>query len=242
MASGRRKRHFASRQRLECASLLALWSLGGLTLLWATASCRIPNAGAPAEPSRPCLRRGERMHQTGNGGRVSGHGQPLSFFRTRWDPEPSPVGRGVLTAPRAKQHICDVRGGLRTARPAFRFMESEHLQNFDVSWGHEPEIRNSFAIKSRVFRFMGSFLSFSQCNKNINLVWQGAMSPGRRSRNQIAAKHPASNIEHPTFNEPSYRAEFDIRRRMFGVGCLIPCGLDRRREGFMRERFALRSR
>ncbi|PYM13100.1 MAG: hypothetical protein DME18_09790 [Verrucomicrobia bacterium] len=43
---------------------------------------------------------------------------------------PRTVGRGVLTAPRP--------GGLGTARPALRFMESEHLQRLDVRWDHEP--------------------------------------------------------------------------------------------------------
>ena len=55
----------------------------------------------------------------------------LSFFRMRWDHEPPQrVGRGVLTAPRP--------GGLGTARPTLGFMEREHLQNLDVSWGNEP--------------------------------------------------------------------------------------------------------
>src|SRR6185295_16810332 len=34
------------------------------------------------------------------------------------------------------------------------FMESEHLQNVDVSWGHEPEIRKALEIKECMFRFM----------------------------------------------------------------------------------------
>src|SRR5438093_7249535 len=42
---------------------------------------------------------------------------PLSVFRMHWDHEPRQlVGRGVLTAPRL--------GGLGTARPTLRFMES----------------------------------------------------------------------------------------------------------------------
>src|SRR2546429_7925751 len=40
------------------------------------------------------------------------------------------AGRDVLTAPWL--------GGLGTARPTCRFMESKHLQKLDVSWGHEP--------------------------------------------------------------------------------------------------------
>ena len=34
------------------------------------------------------------------------------------------------------------------------FMEREHLQNVDVSWGHEPKIRKALEIKECMFRFM----------------------------------------------------------------------------------------
>ena len=33
-------------------------------------------------------------------------------------------------------------------------MEREHLQNLDVSWGHEPKIRKALEIKESMFRFM----------------------------------------------------------------------------------------
>src|SRR5207249_1551098 len=34
------------------------------------------------------------------------------------------------------------------------FMESEHLQNSDVSWGHEPGLRKSLDCRQTTFRFM----------------------------------------------------------------------------------------
>jgi hypothetical protein len=36
------------------------------------------------------------------------------------------------------------------------FMESEHLQNIDVSWGHEPKVRKALEIKECMFRFLES--------------------------------------------------------------------------------------
>ncbi len=33
-------------------------------------------------------------------------------------------------------------------------MESEHLQNSDVSWGHEPGLRKSLDCRQTTFRFM----------------------------------------------------------------------------------------
>src|SRR5438046_10631406 len=76
-------------------------------------------------------------------------GSLLSLLRMHWGHEPRQlVGRGVLTAPRP--------GGLGTARPTLRFMESEHLQNSDVSWGHEPGLRKSLDCRQTTFRFMES--------------------------------------------------------------------------------------
>ena len=39
--------------------------------------------------------------------------------------------------------------------PGWKFMEREHLQFFDVSCGHEPEMRNRLEINDCIFRFMG---------------------------------------------------------------------------------------
>ena len=62
-------------------------------------------------------------------------GSPLSFFRMHWDQEPSGlVGRDVPIAPLAETG----GGALGETRPTLRFMEREHLQKLDVSWGHEP--------------------------------------------------------------------------------------------------------
>ena len=36
------------------------------------------------------------------------------------------------------------------------FMESEHLPNADVSWGHEPEMHKPLEFNERILRFMGS--------------------------------------------------------------------------------------
>src|SRR5207253_3265748 len=38
-----------------------------------------------------------------------------------------------------------------------RFMESEHIQNLDVSWGHEPGLCKSLDCRQTTFRFMESF-------------------------------------------------------------------------------------
>src|SRR6266542_2486104 len=60
---------------------------------------------------------------------------PLSLFRMHWDHEPRQlVGRGVLTAPRL--------GGLGTARPTLRFMETHQTPSINCfSFGSSPNDR-----------------------------------------------------------------------------------------------------
>src|SRR6266480_6413210 len=69
-----------------------------------------------------------------------------SLLRMHWDHEPdwrpSPC---PLPARRGE-------GGRRPGEG--RFMESEHLQNSDVSWGHEPGLRKSLDCRQTTFRFM----------------------------------------------------------------------------------------
>src|SRR5438874_5052899 len=50
---------------------------------------------------------------------------------------------------------------LWTPSASRRFMESEHLQNSDVSWGHEPGLRKSLDCRQTTFRFMESLHDFS---------------------------------------------------------------------------------
>src|SRR6266542_6153991 len=76
------------------------------------------------------------------GGRERGRGRedgswkaPFRFFRMHWDHEP---GRARCPHRAADQTtVCDVRGGLRTARPTLRFMESP-LSFFRMHWDDEP--------------------------------------------------------------------------------------------------------
>ena len=44
-------------------------------------------------------------------------------------------------------------------------MESEHLQNSDVSWGHEPGLRKSLDCRQTTFRFM------ERPSEDYSLVW-----------------------------------------------------------------------
>src|SRR5438552_16373238 len=79
---------------------------------WRCASPVALSVGSPPLPKR---------HKTGALQNLAGspkvHGEPPFVFRMHWDHEPDQlVGRGVLTAPRL--------GGLGTARPTLRFMES----------------------------------------------------------------------------------------------------------------------
>src|SRR5438067_13314598 len=69
----------------------------------------------------------------------------LSLLRMHWDHEPFQTpGQG--TRPTSS------RPGALTGR----FMESEHLQNLDVSWGHEPFSVASFISNALRVRFTGS--------------------------------------------------------------------------------------
>jgi len=71
----------------------------------------------------------------------------LSFLRTHWDYEPPPHPTFGHPLPPLGE-----REGVRG------FMESEHLQNLDVSWDHEPGLRKSLDCRQPTFRFMGSAL------------------------------------------------------------------------------------
>src|SRR5204862_24325 len=74
---------------------------------------------------------------------------PFGLPTVHWDLEPRQlVGRGVLTAPRL--------GGLGTARPTLRFMESLLSAFFRMHWDHEPKMHNLFICKQGILRFMES--------------------------------------------------------------------------------------
>src|SRR5947207_6205071 len=45
-------------------------------------------------------------------------------------------------------------------------MESEHLQNSDVSWGHEPGLRKSLDCRQTTFRFMESSHGFATAHRS----------------------------------------------------------------------------
>ena len=45
-------------------------------------------------------------------------------------------------------------------------MEREHLQNIDVSWGHEPRIRKALEIKECMFRFMESLYDLKTAHRD----------------------------------------------------------------------------
>src|SRR5438046_1359228 len=85
------------------------------------------------------------------------HGKLHSLLRMHWDHEPdwhpSPC---PLPARRGE-------GGRRPGEGWF--MESEHLQNSDVSWGHEPGLRKSLDCRQTTFRFM------ERPSEDYSLVW-----------------------------------------------------------------------
>src|SRR5439155_20275327 len=64
---------------------------------------------------------------------------PLPFFRMLWDHEPRQlVGRGVLAAPRL--------GGLGTARPTLRFMESKSINVEAIEYGSVHSVRDTVSV------------------------------------------------------------------------------------------------
>src|SRR5437870_11196128 len=58
------------------------------------------------------------------------------------------------------------RNKVHTRFPSSTFIQTEHLQNIDVSWGHEPKIRKALEIKECMFRFMER-----QFQRNWRLQW-----------------------------------------------------------------------
>src|SRR5213595_1447108 len=75
------------------------------------------------------------------------HGKPLSFFACIGTMN-HPLTRPPGTLSPSEGERDGVRG---------RFMESEHIQNLDVSWGHEPGLCKSLDCRQTTFRFMESF-------------------------------------------------------------------------------------
>src|SRR6266513_2293424 len=108
------------------------------------------------------------------------HGEPSFVFRMHWDHEPdwhpSPC---PLPARRGE-------GGRRPGEG--RFMESEHLQNSDVSWGHEPGLRKSLDCRQITFRFMESSHGFQPLIGAMNIPLtrpSGTLSPSEGERDGV---------------------------------------------------------
>src|ERR1041385_2672463 len=133
-----------------------------------------------------------------------------------WNHEPRQlVGRGVLTAPRL--------GGVRTARPTLRFMESP-LAISAVHRDHEPETRKPFGIKPSVFRFMESPLAISAVHRDHEPTCSagsaGILPASRRirvGRNRPAGRQrsQARFMESPL---PLWRMHWDHELRNWSAG------------------------
>src|SRR6266480_5210499 len=100
-----------------------------------------------------------------------------------------------------------------------RFMESEHLQNSDVSWGHEPGLRKSLDCRQTTFRFMESLHDFSVAHwdREPPLTRPSAtLSPSDGERDGVRGRFMESehlqNSDVSWGHEPGLRKSLDCRQ------------------------------
>src|SRR5205814_9180628 len=85
-----------------------------------------------------------------------------------------------------------------------RFMESEHLQNSDESWGHEPGLRKSLDCRQTTFRFMESLLSLLRTHWDHEPDWHASPCPLPARRGE-GGRRPGDGAVH---GEACHKREF----------------------------------